>query len=217
MSNNFDKFISGLEEQIKDAPETRPETEEPQAAPSLEFPKNSGIPKRYLEPDWLPADKTDWKAHYLKAKRVLHDAGILSLVGGRGTGKTRLAIEVCRRANAKGTRYMAAMDVFLRLQSCYRKGASESELAVLQELARARILVLDEIQERGNTEWEDRVLTHLIDKRYGAMLPTILIANLKPNELKERLGPSIIDRMHEGGGLLEIAGQSHRKTNRENG
>ena len=88
---------------------------------------------------------------------------------------------------------------------------------MLQELARARILVLDEIQERGNTEWEDRVLTHLIDKRYGAMLPTILIANLKPNELKERLGPSIIDRMHEGGGLLEIAGQSHRKTNRENG
>lgn len=210
-SNNFESLIGNLEKQMQSAPDNRPVADTTKVPRSVEFATNAGIPLRYRDSNWIPSDRDDWKTPYLKARKVIGDSGILSLIGGRGTGKTRLAIEVCRRINAKGTRYMAAMDVFLRLQACFRTGAKETELAVLQELSRAKILILDEVQERGNTEWEDRVLTHLIDKRYGLMLPTILIANLKPSELRDRLGASIIDRMHEGGGMLEIAGPSHRR------
>ena len=204
--------IERLEAEIKTAPFVQ--VEEPvsqDTPPCLDFTVKSGVPKRYRQPDWLPTDKDDWKTPYMKARKIISAGATLSLIGGRGTGKTRLAIEVCRRLDAKGTRYLSAMDVFLRLQACYRKDANETELAVLQELSKVRLLIIDEVQERGNTEWEDRVLTHLIDKRYGAMLPTVLIANLKPAELRDRLGASIMDRMHEGGGMLEIAGDSHRR------
>ena len=214
MNQKIDQMMRGLEAAIKTAPETR--TDAPQEAPavSLDFPPQNGIPKRYRASSWSPDDPGEWREPYTKARKVIKAGAILSLVGGRGSGKTRLAIEVARRVNAKGTKYMSAMDVFLRLQACYRKTAKETEVNVLNELSRCQVLILDEVQERGNTEWEDRVLTHLIDKRYGALLPTILIANLRPDELKKRLGSSIIDRMAEGGGLLEVTGQSHRRKDR---
>ena len=211
MTEKFDSLLKSIEDKIKDAPVVPPPSKESDPAPSLEFPRNSGIPKRYLSPGWVPNAKEEWRCPYTKARKVVSESGILSLVGGRGSGKTRLAIEVARRISAKGTRYVTAMDIFLRLQSCYRKNSEETELGILKELSKTSILIVDEVQERGNTEWEDRILTHLVDKRYGAMVPTIMIANLKPVELRDRLGPSIIDRMHEGGGLLEIAGTSHRR------
>jgi DNA replication protein DnaC len=214
MNRKFEQIVASMEEEIKSAPVMPPEPKQEQKAPCLEFPARNGVPKRYREPEWSPDDPGGWREPYTKARAVLKDGGILSLVGGRGSGKTRLAIEVARRMDSTGTRYMAAMDVFLRLQACYRPAATETEVAVLQELSRCRVLILDEIQERGNSEWEDRILTHLIDKRYGSMLPTVLIANLKPDELKKRLGPSIMDRMAEGGGLLEITGTSHRRRSR---
>ena len=214
MNTRVDRMLKRIEASIEDAPESHPEPPRAPTAVSLVFPDQNGVPKRYRQPEWSPDDPGEWREPYTKARAVLKEGGILSLVGGRGSGKTRLAIEVARRMDAKGTRYMAAMDVFLRLQACYRPAATETEVVVLQQLSRCRVLILDEIQERGNSEWEDRILTHLIDKRYGSMLPTVLIANLKPDELKKRLGPSIMDRMAEGGGLLEITGTSHRRRDR---
>jgi len=211
MNRKIEDMLKDMEAKIKDAPVSHPEPSREPTPPSLVFPHQNGVPKRYREPEWSPDDPGEWREPYTKARAVLKGGGILSLVGGRGSGKTRLAIEVARRIDPKGTRYMAAMDVFLRLQACYRPAANETEVQVLRELSRCRVLILDEIQERGNSEWEDRILTHLIDKRYGSLLPTVLIANLKPDELKKRLGPSIMDRMAEGGGLLEITGASHRR------
>ena len=72
------------------------------------------------------------------------------------------------------------------------------------------MLILDEVQERGNTAWEDRILTHILDRRYGAMVPTIIIANLTESALVECLGDSIISRLTETGGVIEIDGPSHR-------
>jgi DNA replication protein DnaC len=72
------------------------------------------------------------------------------------------------------------------------------------------MLVIDEAQERGGTPWEDRILNHIIDRRYAAMIPTIIIANAKPDALVASLGESIADRMRETGGIIEITGTSHR-------
>ena len=211
MSQKIDKLLANLETARDEAPDKRQVSRAPQPQRTIQFRTGNGIPKRYREADWRPDNCERWKGLYEKARNVIKAKSILSLVGGRGTGKTRLAIEVARRVDAIGTEYLTAMDVFLGLQASYRKDSSESELSILKKLGSKRILIIDEVQERGNTEWEDRILTHLIDKRYGAMLPTILIANLKPEELSVRLGPSIMDRMHEGGGLLEVTGQSFRK------
>lgn len=72
------------------------------------------------------------------------------------------------------------------------------------------LLVLDEIQERAESDWEDRELTRLIDARYRACRSTVLVGNLKPEELGSRLGPSIVSRISEGGEVIACAWDSFR-------
>ena len=53
----------------------------------------------------------------------------------------------------------------------------------MDELATTKLLIIDEVQERAESGFENRLLTHLIDARYAAMRPTIIIANLAKREL----------------------------------
>jgi hypothetical protein len=51
----------------------------------------------------------------------------------------------------------------------------------------------------------------VLDKRHGAMRPTILIGNLTARDAVARIGASITDRMHQGGGFIEMSGPSKRR------
>lgn len=102
------------------------------------------------------------------------------------------------------------MDVFLAVRETYRREISQSELEVIESFRKPSLLVIDEVQERGETAWEDRILTNLVDKRYGDGTDTLLIANLKPAALAENLGTSIADRLRETGGIIEATWGSFR-------
>jgi DNA replication protein DnaC len=136
--------------------------------------------------------------------KVGRDGVILALVGERGSGKTQLATEIGRAAlnSDLSVFYTTAMGFFLRLQSAMNS-REDSVLDIIQTRQRPRILVIDEMQERGETPWEDRILTHLIDARYGAGKDTILIANQTPKAFAESVGTSIMRRLNETGGIIE--------------
>jgi DNA replication protein DnaC len=102
------------------------------------------------------------------------------------------------------------MGIFLRIRDAYAKRTSETEGSIVDELSKCRLLVIDEIQERSSSEWEDRIITHIIDRRYGATLPTIIIGNLTPEFMEKNLGESIVSRVSETGGIIEMTGKSHR-------
>ena len=110
--------------------------------------------------------------------------------------------------------YRTAMGFFLDVRATYKKDSKETERDVIAELTRPGLLVIDELQERGETAFEDRLLTHLIDARYGAMRPTIIIANLTAKELGETLGPSIVDRVFEDGKRIDFTWDSYRRAGR---
>ena len=109
------------------------------------------------------------------------------------------------------SRYRTAMRFFLEVRATFRKNSESSEMEVIDELAKSDLLILDEIQERGETPFEDRLLTHVIDARYAAMKPTILIANLSKSDLAESLGKSIVDRARENGKSIEFTWPSYRQ------
>jgi len=137
--------------------------------------------------------------------KIGKDGGIFALVGERGGGKTQLATEIGRAAlnSDLSTLYTTAMGFFLRIKSTYRRDSEDQELDVIRHHHRPRLLVIDEMQERGETPWEDRILTHLIDARYGAGKDTILIANQTPKAFAESVGTSIMRRLNETGGIIE--------------
>jgi DNA replication protein DnaC len=84
------------------------------------------------------------------------------------------------------------------------------EMPLIRDLSAVGLLVIDEIQERADTQFEDRTLTNLIDARYYGMRPTILIGNLRPSEFAARIGSSIASRIRETGGVIEFNGPSFR-------
>jgi DNA replication protein DnaC len=175
--------------------------------------QRSGIParhrKRVLEGNWAKGAWVDAGKETLEA--ALSNR-LVFLVGQRGTGKTQLAGVVarimCMKHGISPHYYRMADWLGDFKRAAYDDGERESRL--LARHARG-LLILDEIQERYDTKAEDLILTRLIDHRYGAMAPTILIANLKPDELRATLGASVMSRSDEIGKLIVLDGENFRR------
>lgn len=175
--------------------------------------ERSGIPVRHTQqacaglneiPEWAKV-----------RDRIRDDMGkgfLYILCGTRGPGKTQIAQQAISHSciALREARYVRAMDIFLAVRATYKKSADDSEGEVVHRFRAPKLLVIDEVQERGETKWEDRVLTNLIDKRYGDANDTLLVANLSPATLKESLGPSVYDRLRETGGIIECSWSSFR-------
>ena len=147
---------------------------------------------------------------------------IVVLFGSRGSGKTQIACELMRRRLMQRwrmpreqrekfpcPRYVHVMDFFLSIRRAYsEEGVSETEQ--IQAMTKPSLLVIDEIHERGETEWEDRMLRHVIDKRYGAKLDTVLIGNKDGETLMKSMGLSVASRIDECGDFIECMGVNWR-------
>lgn len=168
----------------------------------------TGWPAKWAEAIQSEPTGDQWKAAFKRGLAAIDKKGILILHGGRGPGKTRMAAELSLYAGK--TRYRTAMRFFIEIRATYGN-KSVSEMDIIDDLVRADLLVLDELQERGETPFEDRLLTHLIDARYAENKPTILIANLTKQEIGASLGLSIIDRVRENGASIEFTWPSFRK------
>ncbi|MEY5019444.1 MAG: hypothetical protein RLZ22_532, partial [Verrucomicrobiota bacterium] len=187
-------------------------SESPPRPPSDEWAAlvRTGLPKRYRR-NWKRPEDEQWKRRFQRIKdRLKNHHGIVGIVGNRGTGKTQLAAEIIKDLEPDRAIYTTAMGLFLRIRATFDKEAKETQDGIVRELSRTPLLVIDEMQERAESAWENQMLTHIIDGRYGNERPTILISNLTAEELAESLGHSIVDRMHETGGIFAVTGTSHR-------
>jgi DNA replication protein DnaC len=189
-----------------------------------------GFPDRHRANTELSGE--EWQEAYQKALAIAEAGGIIVCYGRRGTGKTQIAVEIAQNAkfnNAELPRkewtmqshaeyrpalYVKAMEIFIDLKNSFQRPAAPSEKAIIEKLASAAFLVIDEAHVRGETKYEDDKLTHIIDKRYDAMRPTMLITNLQRKEFASQLSPSILSRIEESGGGIECNWESFRKQNK---
>jgi DNA replication protein DnaC len=109
------------------------------------------------------------------------------------------------------SRYAKAMDFFLEVRASFRKDGA-TELEVLQKFVRPRVLVVDALEEPAETPFEDRLLAHLLDRRYDDCKDTILISNQTPEDFDRAVGPSVVSRLNETGGKIVCNWGSFRET-----
>lgn len=138
---------------------------------------------------------------------------IVALLGRRGTGKTQLAACITRYFCEYGhyCLYTTAMEIFIKIKETYGNKTQKTERDVINELRGFSLLIIDEFQDRGETDWENRLLTHIIDTRYREVRDTILIANMDAENFSKSAGASIASRMLETGGVLNFDWDSFRK------
>lgn len=172
-----------------------------------------GFPKRHTDTSGLGGK--EWQIAWSLVTEAIHienNQGSLSaIIGGRGVGKTQMATAIARsvcvqescKRPMKDTPavYDKAMGIFIAIRQAMK--TDEGELTAIRKYVTPRLLVIDEIQERGETEWEDRVLTHIIDKRYDdPSKHTIIVGNCTPESAAKALGSSVVSRIKERGQFI---------------
>lgn len=157
-----------------------------------------------LEGPW--AEKLSWLK--LRAGTGM----LVILTGTRGSGKTQMAVELMRHMAADGwvVQFTTCMELLMRFKASYRQGSEESEFKVMERFCKPKLLVIDEVARRGETDWENNLLFELVNQRYGDMRDTLMTCNLTKDELASSMGPSIVSRMAETGGVIECNWESYR-------
>jgi DNA replication protein DnaC len=160
--------------------------------------------------DKIDAEKTPkWFAIRDTLEEGIDAGGLFALLGKRGTGKTQLAVSLMHRAaNRLATqchivgRYTTAIELLRRIRASFgrdNRGEGESETQIIRELTTCGVLVIDELHQRAGSEFEQNMLTNIIDTRYREMRFTLLIANMTPREFAAGVGDSVVSRIHECG------------------
>lgn len=184
-----------------------------------------GFPERHKAQIELRG--SEWNAAYERAMTVVEAGGVVALIGNRGAGKTQMSWHIAQNARfanivTHGKRdgfsytsdrpaiYSTAMDVFIDIKSTYSPKAKMTERELMDSYEAAALLVIDEINVSSGTPFEDLKITHILDMRYKAMRPSIIIGNLTMQQLNDRLGASVVSRIIETGKIIECNWASFR-------
>ena len=157
--------------------------------------------------------KTDIQEKLVKA--LAQTKNDLIVVGNVGTGKTHLVSAYINALVAKGVfaKYITEYDFADLFTVRHSKDASVSRDANLEiyHCKNYQVLVIDEVGKRELTKNQNIELDELISARYDNMLRTIIVSNLTPLEIKERIKDRAYDRLKGNNAqVIVLDGESMR-------
>jgi len=137
-----------------------------------------------------------WRECRERLGEALGTGIVVALIGDFSVGKTQLAVDLIRQACAAGrpARYVTAVPLLLSLRA-----EARDVLSALSEYVGPSLLVIDELGLRKHSQWEDLMLTTLLDQRYGGLKDTLLLSNERPDVFLAAVGRSVQERLDECG------------------
>lgn len=172
--------------------------------------ESAGIPNRFLGKGFkeFKTSSTELKqvcrtaASYAEGfDCTVHD-GIM-MRGRTGCGKTHLAVavlfEVIRRGHTG--RFWNFQDLLARLRESYNNPHSETEGEILESIAHADLVVLDDLGSENTTDWVRDRLYLIVNRRYESEKPMVITTNCSESELDQRIGQRTASRFYEMCGL----------------
>lgn len=131
----------------------------------------------------------------------------LLLLGCVGTGKTHLAAAIGNhviRQFGLAALYTTASAVIRHVKASFDRESTHTEAQAYQLYQAPSLLILDEVGVQNATEFERVVMFELINARYEALKPTVIISNRSKDDLPAYLGDRVVDRLRENGGKLVV-------------
>lgn len=184
--------------------------------------RSSRIPDRYIG---KTLEDYACDAHNRNAVEYAKQASKLNcgayFYGECGTGKTFLASIIAQEflRNGDSVLFVKVPSLLDDIKATF--GGQGSELAILDELRAATLVVLDDFGMEKPTQWAGATLCKVLDMRYdNPHGRTLITSNLSPKELAERLnnasdganlnGSRIFDRLKEICKPILLKGTSRR-------
>lgn len=138
----------------------------------------------------------------------------LILKGPYGTGKTGLLAgalrAVCDLYAGSGRRvaFTTGADLLDELRRGYDDGTHATRLQRAKTVA---LLAIDDLGAEKPSEWVIERLFVIINHRYEYELPTFLTTNYGLEELAERIGPRVLERLLETCRVVPVEGRNLRE------
>ncbi len=172
-----------------------------------------GIPTRFHPKLSKVSKETEWYKMYRQVDHLatFETGAIVVLLGDFGTGKSQMGCQLVynRCTHGLSALYVRTKDMLATIRGSF-DDRSIREMDAAREFIHPTLLVMDEIQVRGESKWENDYITHIIDHRYAAMKETILIANLSMAKIHQHLAPSVLSRIKESGQICMCKWKSFR-------
>jgi len=171
----------------------------------------TGCPARHAQTA-VSLTQSSWAQLLGDYKKQLGTGFIAAMIGGRGSGKTQLAVELIRHVYQQklSARYATLTRFLMDVKASYLKESFKSERDILWDYQRPKLLVLDEFSKRAETDWENRLLDEMLNERYGSKRDTLIISNQSKTDFSKSVGASIASRMTETGGIVTCEWPSFR-------
>jgi chromosomal replication initiation ATPase DnaA len=126
-------------------------------------------------------------------------ASRLGVICGRWqNGKTSLAVEVIHAyaEQERTARYITAADLHCRLMLAIRDQKPNAETDLLARyIRRVQLLVIDEFEKVRETDYASTQLERILRERREWGNDTLIVSNLTPEKLVDRLGPAVAARI----------------------
>lgn len=155
---------------------------------------------------------------YVEAFDDCHEKGrCLVLVGKSGTGKTHLSCAMASALAQQG-RSVRFVEVYalideIKHEAFHGEGSEHGEIKRYSE--DYDLLILDEVGAQLGSDWERSTLFKIINNRYKACLPTIMISNVERSDFIAYVGDRVYDRLQENGGITVLfQWDSHRRASK---
>lgn len=186
----------------------------------LELRRQAGVPDRYIHASFNDfREETAAQSLVGQGLRTFIDGAWqrspgLILLGNVGTAKTMLGAALVNywldRYGDRSARFCTMLELLRRIKATWSPESFETESQAYQRLRDLPLLVIDEVGVQFGSQAEKTIFTEVINHRYNALHPTVLITNLTIQDCATALGERAVDRFRDGGHALAFTWPSQR-------
>lgn len=128
-----------------------------------------------------------------------------------GLGKTHAAYAVGSEAVNEGLVVEAytAMELLAALRPNPREPMEPAN--VLDDVLTCDLLVLDDLGRENATPWAQEQVHHVLNARLGNALRSVVTTNLTSDEMGQRYGYPLVDRVLDDAVVVKVTGESRRR------
>ncbi len=137
---------------------------------------------------------------------------VLVLMGGIGTGKTKMASELGESIinnRSMSVRYCTARQMISEIQASYKQ-EGKSEESEVSRFVDYDLLIVDEIDAKPDRENANQLMNEVVNRRYNLDRPMVIITNQSFESLGAFVGDRANDRFQENAYVAAFTWPSFR-------